>query len=496
LTAQPFINVKDIDLIVDADQINQGGFVWRWQDASNFYELVIYDSASNAGNTNIVQLIKVVANVTTQIGSNVAISFTRGTYHRFHVSMIGTAITVYMDGVQLISTTDSSLAGPGKVGLLHVSGTGVNGDSYHNVRFQALGQSLSGVSAYTKVTLTSTDPTQTPQLTDLVLCALHPNIGLGAYIPTVDYRRTLFSANADDLAKKSDYYWQIDPNKKAIFSPRVEQPAPWILTSNDVLFLDDESPSTLSVENSGDLYRNRMILTGVISEQTITETHPGDGKSTSWTLKYPVVGSTPVISVNGQAKTIGQKGIDTGKDFYYALGSASLAQDASGTILQPNVDSFTITYTGQAVIDVQRDNTGGFPNTTTQAGYASLTGGAGIVEVVEDVSKQQLTVAAAQSYGDSQLQRYGVIARTLFCQTNRTGLSVGQYIPVVIPELGLNDASMLITDMELTMEITLVGSQASMLYFWKTTALEGPNLGSWQKTLVQILRYSPTSKNY
>src|SRR5204862_508462 len=163
----------------------------------------------------------------------------------------GIAIKVYMDDNKnpIINTTDSSLAGPGKVGLIHVSGTGGNGDSYHNLRLQALGQSLSGVNAYTRITLNSTDPAQTPQVPNLTL---------------------------------------------------------------------------------------------------------------------PVVGEAPVISVNNQAKTIGLKGVDIGKDFYYALGSTSLAQDASGTLLQPNVDSFTIEYTGQAVIDVVRDNTGGFPGTTTQ----------------------------------------------------------------------------------------------------------------------------------
>jgi len=490
------ISVSDVDLILDADAINQGGLVWRETSVSNFYELDIFDSASNAGNTNIVQLFKVVANVKTQLGSNIAISFTRGTYKRFHVLMVGTAITVYMDGVQLISTTDASLAGPGLAGMIHVSGAGSNGDSYRNFRIQPQGQSLSGINAYTRVTLTSTDPTATPQLTDLVLAALHPNIGLGALIATANYKRTFVSANADDLSKKSDYYWQILPTKAAIFNPRIEQPAPWILTSNDVLFPDDASPNTLSVENSGDLYRNRMILQGVLTTQSVVETHPGDGSSTSWVLQFPVVGNAPTISVNGQSKTIGLKGIDSGKDFYYALGSTSLAQDAAGTILQPNRDSFTISYTGQDTTEVVRDNTGGFPNTTTQAQYAALTGGAGIVEVVEDVSAQQLTVAAAQAYGDGLLQRYGVIGQTLLCQTNRTGLSVGQYLSVVIPELGLNDVAMLITAMDLKPEITLVGNQVSMLYYWSITAISGPNLGNWQKTLTKILGYNPSSKSY
>lgn len=479
------IQSANIDIMLDTQYADCSGLVWRLTDTSNFYELDIYDASSNAGNTNIIQLYKVVSNVKTQIGTNATISFARGTQHRIRVVHSGTSITVHFDGVSVISTTDSSISASGYAGMILVSGV----VWFLNFRIQPLGQSLSGVNAYTKVTLTSTDPTVTPQLTDLVLCALHPNIGLGAYVPTVDYRRTFFSANADDLAKKSDYYWQIDPSKALIFNPRTEQPAPWILTSNDVLYTDDGGSSTLSVENSGDLYRNRMILTGVITTIAVEETHPGDGKSTSWTLRYPVVGSSiPTISVNGQSKTIGQKGIDTGKDFYYALGSTSLAQDSSGAILEPVVDSFTISYVGQTTTDVVRNNTGGFPGTTSQAQYAALTGGAGIVEVVEDVSKLGLDVPGAQSYGDSQLQKCGVIGRTLICMTNRTGLSVGQYIPVFIPELDLNDASMLITDMDLTMEITLVGSQASMLYYWKLKCCEGPKLGSWQKTFIKAFK--------
>jgi hypothetical protein len=482
LTFQPTTSGKDIDVVVDMDQSDCAGVVWRQTDASNFYELDIFDASSNAGSTNVLKLFKVVANTKTQIGSTTAIAFSRGTAYRARVIMQGTSITIWFDGAIVLTATDSSLAGPGKCGMINVSGTA----HFYNFRMQILGQSLSGVNLYSKVTLTSTDPTATPQLTDLILAVLHPNIALGPIIPTVDYRRKFVSANMDDIAKKADWTWQIDPTKAMIAGPRIAIPAPWTLTSKDILFTDDESPDTLSVENSGDVYRNRMILTGVLDTQVVTETHPGDGKSTSWTLQFPVVeGETPIISVNNQVKTIGQKGIDTGKDFYYAVGSTSLAQDPSGAILQPEIDSLTIEYTGQATTEVQRDNIGQFPGTTSQSQYAAISGGSGIVEAVEDVSSQQLDVASANAYGDSLLQRNGVIGRTLKCMTNRTGLSVGQYLAVFIPELGLSDASMLITDMELTMEITLVGNQASMLYYWKITACEGANLGSWQKTFLQ-----------
>src|SRR5260370_33067781 len=110
----------------------------------------------------------------------------------------------------------------------------------------------------------------------------------------------------------------------------------------------------------------------------MSDKHPGDGKSTSWTLKFPVVGQTPTIFLNGEVKTIGQKGIDIGKDFYYALGSKSLAQDSSGTILQSNIDIFTISYTCQVKKEVVRNKTGQFPGKTAQTQKQPPTGGSPI----------------------------------------------------------------------------------------------------------------------
>jgi len=225
------ISVKDIDDTVDMYLADCAGLVWRQTDASNFYELDVFDSASNAGATNVLKLYKVVANTKTQLGSNTAIVFTRNTPYRVRVTMIGTAITVYFDGNSVLSTTDSALAGPGKSGLIKVSGSAV----FYNLRIQPQGDNLSGKNAYTRVTLTSTDPTVTPQLTNLVLAALHPNITLGALIPTASYLFTYVSNNMDDLAKKSNTYWHIDQSLNMLFATYQSVPAPWVLTDKDIL---------------------------------------------------------------------------------------------------------------------------------------------------------------------------------------------------------------------------------------------------------------------
>src|SRR5260370_7276061 len=169
--------------------------------------------------------------------------------------MVGNCITIWFDGSIVLTGSDDGLGGAGRSGMMSVSGN----DHFCNFRMQPLGQSLAGVNLYSKVTLTSTDPTVTPQLTDLTLVALHPNIALGPIIATVNYKRTYLSANMDDIAKKANWTWQIDPNLNMLSGPRIAIPAPCILTSKDVLYPDNGS-SSLSLENSVDPYHNSKLL--------------------------------------------------------------------------------------------------------------------------------------------------------------------------------------------------------------------------------------------
>jgi hypothetical protein len=474
LTSQPSASPKDVDLIVDSDQCNQAGLVWREQDASNFYELDLFDSASSAGSTNVLKLFKVIANVKTQLGSSTAIGFTRGTPYRARAVMIGNAITIYFDGNSVLSTTDSSITAAGKVGLINVTGLA----HFYNFRVQAQGQSLSGVNSFTRVTLTSTDPTATPALTDLVMAALHPNINLGSLIPTASYLYTYISANMDDLSKKSNTYWKIDNNLNMIFALYQANPAPWILTDKDIMV------SGLYLKNSGDLYRNRQIITGVIATGTDTEKKAGDGTTQSWTLGGILV-EEPTIYLNNQLQTVGVKGVDTGKDFYWTPNSAAIDQDSSGTILQNTDELFFPDYVYQFSTSVVVDNTGQFPNTTSQAQFAAISGGTGIVEEVEDVSDQNLNISAATFMANDLLQRFGVIGNEIQFNTLRTGLAIGQALPVFNPETSLNDALMLITEVDVTQKTTLdaASGNPTQIYFSQVTADSGVNSGSWAKLL-------------
>jgi hypothetical protein len=357
------ISCKDVDISFDLDEADNAGVVWRWTSASNYYELLVFDGSSSAGATNKIRLFKVVANVKTQIGSDLPITLARGSIvKRARVTMIGTAIVVYFDGTQLLSTTDSALAGPGQVGFSNVSGVA----RFYNLRIQPQGDNLSGKFVYVKQTLTSTDPTQTPQITGLTTLVTNPNIAIGSLISTANYVNTYKSDNIKNLCGQSNYYNNIKHDGSFIFLPRQTIPAPWVLTNQDIL------PDNMEVDDSADLYRSRHTMIGVQSTVSQSDTFMGDGSSTSWDLKYKVVSVSSVL-LDGQVQTFGVKGVDSGKDFYYEVGATSFVQDSSGTVLQ-EIDSLVVSYTGQSTTTVTRDNTGQFPGTVSQKQYIDQSG--------------------------------------------------------------------------------------------------------------------------
>lgn len=102
-------------------QAPDSGIVYRLIDVNNYYLLVVHD-ASASGTPNTLTLYKNVAGTFTSLGSS-AISFTRGTSHTFKLSVSGTSLTGYFDGISVITATDSSLSGPGWLGLRHNGAT-------------------------------------------------------------------------------------------------------------------------------------------------------------------------------------------------------------------------------------------------------------------------------------------------------------------------------------------------------------------------------------
>ncbi len=474
------ITDNDVDLQAIMDESDAGGLVWRYVDSSNYYELGCYDDSASGGFTNQLRLYKVVAGTRSLIGSASVVSWPRSTvgmspYKAVRVTMLGTAITVYFDGIVMQTATDSSFAS-GQMGLRNDGGT----SRYYLLRMQQIGDYVTGTPpgdivtgdfVYTQVTMSTSDPTVTPSLQDLTTSARSPQIATGALIPQLhDPSKPFaeyFNVELDTIATASGDYWWNVVNGALMFMARQATPAPWCLYSTDLLFAPTVQPT-----NSADLYRNRQSVTNCIDTITVTnEEKIADGTATSWQMAYPLH-SAPTIVVQGVTKTVGIQGIDSGKDFYWQAASNSISQDASATKI-PDGYLLQFSYVGQFTRTVTVNN---LPE---QAARALIEGGTGIVEAWED--GKGMLASNATTYANGLLARFGNNNTVeLIAVTQRAGLASGQLLPVFIPEHGILDQYLLIVKLTTTGQQQLDGS---VLYEYKIDATNGPNLSNWAKAL-------------
>jgi hypothetical protein len=335
--------------------------------------------------------------------------------------------------------------------------------------------------AYTRVRLTTTDPTVTPQITDLSLAAHSPQIGKGILITKANYsvlptatttstRNTtragngyLVSAALDDLAKQSNYTWRIDKNKNFVFAARAKTQAPRVVQSSEMLL------ATVRVTNITNQYRNSQWITSAINTISQTDSFYGDGKKRSFTLKYPVYAISS-ITVDGATQLVGVKGTDTGKQWYYSQGSNTISQDISLFPLL-KYQTLTVTYQGQYQISVNEQSSAAI------SARAALDGTSGIVEAVENAP--ELIASAAQNLANARLGEYAVQGKQIQFTTNVPGLAVGQQATVFIPQHAINGMQFLITNMTTTYKTVMQNGIATLLPYYSIKAVYGAMLYDW-----------------
>jgi hypothetical protein len=112
-------NYRDVELSVAFKAIRGkkdqgGGFVWRYQDNSNYYICRMNPLEDN------YRVYKVVQGVRTQLGQEGTkedIKVPVGEWHRLKVTMAGDHIQCYLDGNKVLDVKDSTYKDAGKVGL-------------------------------------------------------------------------------------------------------------------------------------------------------------------------------------------------------------------------------------------------------------------------------------------------------------------------------------------------------------------------------------------
>jgi hypothetical protein len=269
------------------------------------------------------------------------------------------------------------------------------------------------------------------------------------------------STALDSLAEKAGFWWNIDVNKKLSFTSRGTNFAPWSVTWSKL------QVGSVSYQNSNPKYRNKQYIKGgkdITDPQT--EVRKGDGNTKSFTLGFPIA-LVPTIKVNGIAKTIGIKSIDSGMDWYWSKGDFVVVQEETAAALL-STDTWSITYQGEFDIVAITANQNEIINNQTLEGT-----GTGIVEDVADEPENTSRDSAFDS-GMAKIQKYAVEGKSLKFKTIRTGLKPGQLATVTLPEHNLNGDQLLIESVT-----TMDDSEKNIWY--DITCSSGPEVCTWAK---------------
>ena len=133
-----------------------------------------------------------------------------------------------------------------------------------------------------------------------------------------------------------------------IFYPRSQYAAPFAVTGTDI------KEGRTHLINSNTLYRNqvRSQRQGYPRIRS-TEHKIGDGNKG---MAYPSrIAKVPTITLNSVPVTVGIRGLETGKDFYWSKGDNTISQDLENTILE-STDDLAITYQGEFDVVVKSLN--------------------------------------------------------------------------------------------------------------------------------------------
>lgn len=453
------VNCGDVSMTVDMDYSDTGGWVWHYSSTSSYYECVVQDgSAIGGGAPDTIALFSIKSGTRTQLLS-VPIVFNRLEKHRFVTTMAGNTITTIMDGVTLWNYSDGLALYTGKCGLRNDGGTARTYQLY----MQPLGDNAYTHTFQMRQRLATTDPTVSPQVLDTTLAAFGNSIAPGALIPKTAYQNKYISSNIDDLAKQSNYWWYVDKNKQVSFQPRTAVLAPWIASDNPGDFLN----ANITMTNQSDLYHNRHIVTNVLQTTSINESRIGDGFTQSWTFSYQWA-SAPSILVNEVPALIGIKGVDTGKQFYYAVGDPTITEDPSQPVYDASVE-IEFAGTGQYLTTATADNL------AAQATLAALENSSGIVEFVED--GKGISYAAGLAKAQAGNAQYSVLGMELQADTRRIGLAPGQLLTVYLSAFACYGTLFLIRSVKTHIGQEFSGYQPTMTI----DAVSGSEIGDWSR---------------
>ena len=217
-------------------------------------------------------------------------------------------------------------------------------------------------------------------------------------------------AGIQKLADSQGFVFYLDYDLKLYFHARTLYAADWSIAD-----LSDILAESMSIVHTNPDYRNTEIILGGYEETDLqTEPFVTDGVTKTFPMPYPV-NRMVSVTVNGSAKTIGQKGTDTGSyDCYYALQSETLTFELAPAAGVGEAQFYGLWKAKSKAEDL----------TAIAANAARQGVGSGKVEHI--TSDDSLTsITAAGEYANATLANYAVDGITVKYKTRRSGLAAG-----------------------------------------------------------------------
>jgi hypothetical protein len=255
-----------------------------------------------------------------------------------------------------------------------------------------------------------------------------------------------------------------DPGFSLEFRSRDAFDAPSGVTSADVM----RNPQPQLHREAPD-YRNVQYIRNVEDRtDVLTERHRGDGETSTFTVAWEIAES-PTVRVNGTPRSVGVRGVDEGRQWYFQKGDRTISQDSSADRLT-NSDLLEISYIGLFATVVRSEDRDAIVDRQT------VQGGSGKVEHTT-MARRLDSRAAAFDMAAAKLANYTQIGRT-FTFTSRSPVRPGMLLPVDMPQFGL-DTQMLVSNVT-------AFDESGVELRWQITAVEGPHQETWSRFFARM----------
>jgi len=286
-------------------------------------------------------------------------------------------------------------------------------------------------------------------------------VQLGPVVPKIIFNYCTISEAFNSLAEATGYSWYVDHQKEIHFFDRTANPAPFSLSATSGNFRN------MRVTTSMERYRNDQIVWHSKGAGYLYQRFDGDGVKRVFDVGTPLA-EAPKVSRSDVSteQTVGVKGVDTGKDWYWEYGSGEITQDLNGVTVPVGAH---VTIWDTEHLPLFWGNTEERDEAAISA-RAALEGTSGYYQArVEDDTIDNNDRASEKAL--ALLRRYANESKSVTFETDEPGLHSGQIIGIEVPLHGLT-GSFLISSVRSS-------HQDGIGLRHQVTAVPGEYMGNW-----------------